>query len=239
MTATRWVIPDIHGYAETLKALLAQIQPNIQDHLIFLGDYIDRGPDAKGVIDEIMRLQAEGYKVTALRGNHEQFLLDTYRFAKNNPGFWKTTKRKAQRKEWFRHGGKETLASFGVKDVMYVPEKYIQWIETLPYYHCFDDYVIVHAGLNFKIDNVFDDTHSMLWLKEFDVEPKKIQNRQLIHGHTPVHLELIHHYIGEEDQSFLDLDNGVYMTQKQGFGNLLAFNLDTRMLVAQYAIDKG
>ncbi len=237
-TSKRWVIPDIHGYAKTLKALLSQIQPNTQDHLIFLGDYIDRGPDAKGVIDEIMRLEAEGYKVTALRGNHEAFLLESYYFAKENTGWLKSGKRKAQRKEWFRHGGKETIASFGVKDIVDIPEKYIKWIENLPYYHCFDDYVIVHAGFNFKIDNVFDDTHSMLWIKEFEVVPEKIQNRQLIHGHTPVHLEFIHHSIEQSDQSFLDLDNGVYFTKKQGFGNLLAFDLDSKMLIAQYAIDE-
>lgn len=239
MDAKRWVIPDIHGYADTLKAMLGQIMPQAHDHLIFLGDYIDRGPNAKGVIDEIMRLEAEGYKLTALRGNHEAFMIECYRFAQANEGWLKAGKRRAQRKEWFRHGGRETLASFGVKDIREVPETYIQWMEKLPYYHCFDDYVIVHAGLNFDMDNVFDDTHSMMWVKEFEVKPEKIQGRQLIHGHTPVHLEFVYNNIAQPDQGFLDLDNGVYMTDKQGFGNLLAYELNDKTLLTQYAVDKA
>lgn len=237
MSTQRWIIPDIHGYAKTLKALLAQLQPKKTDQLVFLGDYIDRGPNSKGVIDEIMQLQAEGYNVTALRGNHEAFLLEAYRFAVSNPGWLKSGKRKAQRKEWFRHGGKETIASFGVKHIEDIPETYIQWLDKLPYYHCFEDCVIVHAGLNFELENVFDDTHSMLWVKEFDILPEKIDNRLLIHGHTPVHLEFIHHSIADEQQTFLDLDNGVYLTNQNGFGNLLAYELDSKMLIAQYALD--
>ncbi|MCK5774959.1 MAG: serine/threonine protein phosphatase, partial [Bacteroidales bacterium] len=92
MNQKRWVIPDIHGYAKTLKSLLAQIRPAKEDHLIFLGDYIDRGPDSKGVIDEIMRLQNEGHRVTALMGNHESFLLSNYKYAQENTGVFNRLK---------------------------------------------------------------------------------------------------------------------------------------------------
>ena len=75
----QWVIPDIHGCSKTLKALIGeQIRPTRNDWFYFLGDYIDRGPDARGVIDFIIQLEADGFNVRRLRGNHEDFLLKVY-----------------------------------------------------------------------------------------------------------------------------------------------------------------
>lgn len=238
MNQKRWVIPDIHGYSNTLKSLLAQIRPNKTDHLIFLGDYIDRGPDSKGVIDEIMRLQESGYKTTTLMGNHEEFLLQNLYYLRERKGLGRLFETNMLRKEWYEFGGKDTLKSFKVKSVKQVPMKYIQWMENLEYYLEFNDYVIVHAGLNFKPDNVFMDKKSMLWAKEFKIIPSKIGYRQLIHGHTPVDLEYIHHCINQEKHEFIDLDNGVYMTRKAGFGNLLAFELNSRLLITQHNEDE-
>ena len=74
-----WVIPDIHGHSGTLQALIEDhVQPSRTDTLYFLGDYIDRGPDAKGVIDYIIHLQQDGYNIRTLKGNHEDFLLRTF-----------------------------------------------------------------------------------------------------------------------------------------------------------------
>lgn len=238
MKQKRWVIPDIHGYANTLKSLLAQIRPSKEDHLIFLGDYIDRGPSSKAVIDDVMSLQAKGYRVTALRGNHEEFLLDNYNMASQNTGFFKSKEYKSIKKEWFEFGGKDTLKSFGVKSVLKIPQKYIDWMNQLEYFYEFSDYVLVHAGLNFKPDDVFADKKSMLWAKEFKIIPSKIGYRQLIHGHTPVDLEYIHHCINQEKHEFIDLDNGVYMSQKPGFGNLLAFELNEKLLITQHNEDE-
>ena len=68
----RWIIPDIHGCAKTLKVLLENmLKVTKNDQLYFLGDYIDRGPDGKGVIDYLMHLQKEEYNVLLLKGNHE------------------------------------------------------------------------------------------------------------------------------------------------------------------------
>ncbi len=64
-------IGDIHGCNKTFKALLDQINLSKDDELTLLGDYIDRGPDSKGVIDTIINLQSSGYQVRALRGNHD------------------------------------------------------------------------------------------------------------------------------------------------------------------------
>ena len=68
----RFAISDIHGCAKTFEALLDRIALSTQGELYLLGDYLDRGPDSKGVLDLIFRLQREGYAVHCLRGNHEQ-----------------------------------------------------------------------------------------------------------------------------------------------------------------------
>lgn len=238
MNQKRWVIPDIHGYAKTLEALLAQIQPAKSDHLIFLGDYIDRGPDSKKVIDIIMQLQENGYLVTALYGNHEEFLLLNYYDTQKKKGFFDFLKTNLLKKEWLEFGGKTTLKSFGIKSIKHIPIKYIQWLEKLEYYKEFNDCVLVHAGLNFKPENVYQDKKAMLWAKEFKIIPSKIGYKKLIHGHTPVDLEFIHHSIAQKDQEFLDLDNGVFMTQKPGFGNLLAYELNEKLLITQHNEDE-
>ncbi|MEO0876095.1 MAG: metallophosphoesterase, partial [Bacteroidota bacterium] len=64
----KFAISDIHGCLKTFEALLDQIQFTTQDELYLLGDYIDRGPDSKGVIDLIWKMQADGYQVKCLRG---------------------------------------------------------------------------------------------------------------------------------------------------------------------------
>jgi len=238
MNQKRWVIPDIHGYAKTLQALLAQIRPAKEDHLIFLGDYIDRGPDSKAVIDEIMLLQDKGYRVTPLMGNHEEYLLRNHAFAVENQGFSNLLKPNKLKKEWYEFGGKETVKSFGIKNIKDIPMKYIAWMEKLEYYIEFNDCVIVHAGLNFNSTDVFQDKRAMTWAKEFKIIPSKIGYRQLIHGHTPVDLEYIHLCVSKEKHDFIDLDNGVYMTKKPGFGNLLAYELNTKLIVTQYNVDE-
>jgi serine/threonine protein phosphatase 1 len=238
MKQKRWIIPDIHGYAKTLQALLDQIRPQKTDHLIFLGDYIDRGPDSKAVLDIIMNLQKESYRITTLMGNHEEFLLKSLHAKNNSQGLFGFLKPNKVKKEWMAFGGKETLKSFGTKKIESIPEHYIEWMKKLEYYYEFNDFVIVHAGLNFKKEDVFSDRQAMLWAKEFKVIPSKIAYRQLIHGHTPVDLEYIHHCINTDKHDFIDLDNGVYMTKKAGFGNLLAFELNSRLLITQYNMDE-
>ena len=86
----RWVIPDIHGCAKTVASLVNDlIKPRRFDELFFLGDYVDRGPDSKGVIDFIRELQKTKYNVTALKGNHEDFMVDLYDAEmKSNNSWW-------------------------------------------------------------------------------------------------------------------------------------------------------
>lgn len=234
----RWVIPDIHGCSKTLKSLFANlIKPDKSDELYFLGDYIDRGPDSKGVIDFIMKLQEDGYHVRLLLGNHEDYCVKAW----NDDGRKKSflgfrTKSKIQ-SVWELHGGKNTLASFGVKYASEIPKKYIDWMQDLKLYFELDQFILVHAGLNFKIDDPLTDRYTMLWIREFKVDPAKIRNKRVIHGHVPVDLEFLHHVASSPNYHFIDLDNGVYMERRAGYGNLVALELNAMKYVVQTNLD--
>src|SRR5688572_4873486 len=105
----RWVIGDVHGCFKSLKAIVEEkIQPSRQDKIIFVGDYIDRGPDSKGVVSYLMQLRLMGHNLVFLKGNHEDMML---RSATN----------KQMKKDWFYNGGMATLQSFGVREVQDVP----------------------------------------------------------------------------------------------------------------------
>jgi len=103
----KFAITDIHGCPKTFDALLDQIQFTTADELFLLGDYVDRGPDSKAVIDKIFQLQADGYRLRLIRGNHEQGMLDS-KYDRN------------VRANWMSWGGRETLASFGVYNYILV-----------------------------------------------------------------------------------------------------------------------
>ncbi len=232
--AKTWIIPDIHGCVNTLKQLIENgIQPSKEDELYFLGDYIDRGPDGKGVIDYIMSLQENGYKVDYLIGNHEYYCMNSYEKDQHR-WFGKSS----IQKEWERYGAKTTLASFGVRHPRDIEQKYIDWMKKGKYYIELDNFILVHAGMNFNIQDPFDDTMSMLWVRDFKVDTSKIGGKKIIHGHVPVEHSLIQLFIESEGYDFIALDNGVYYRdQKVGFGNLMALELKNMELVAQPNVD--
>ncbi|PIQ21920.1 MAG: serine/threonine protein phosphatase, partial [Cytophagales bacterium CG18_big_fil_WC_8_21_14_2_50_42_9] len=148
----RYTISDIHGCANTFRHLVNEvIQLKPTDELFLLGDYIDRGPDSKGVIDFIQELQKSGIQVRTLSGNHEAMMLD----ALEDPEYFN---------HWMLNGGKQTLASFGVKSIREIPQSYWLFLRQLEYYIELEDYLLVHAGFNFKAEDPFTDTHSMLWI---------------------------------------------------------------------------
>ena len=207
--------------------------------MIFLGDYIDRGPDSKEVIDFIMQLQAEGYNITALKGNHEDFCVKAWEADKNRkiiPGLM-TTKSYAQ-ELWEINGGAKTQESFGAIRPSEIPEKYIRWMKSLEYFVVSDKFIAVHAGLNFNLDDPFSDTYSMLWIREFRIKPEKINNKILIHGHSPVSLESINMAIRKKNPDFIDLDNGIYVKNISGYGNLVALETNSLEYKLQTVTDE-
>jgi len=235
-----WVIPDIHGCANTLQTLLEiQIKPNKNDHLIFVGDYIDRGPDSKRVIDIIMDLQKKEYHITTLMGNHEDYCIKAWEEDVNKKNIFGIHSKGKTQKEWERYGGKQTMQSFDAKSPKEISKKYIEWMRQLDYYIVLEKFVVVHAGLNFSKKDPFEDKRAMLWARDYKIEPEKINNRRIVHGHLPVNLEFIDTVINNhESYWFIDIDNGVYFTRKAGYGNLVALNLDNMEITIQSVMDE-
>ncbi|MDD4210276.1 MAG: metallophosphoesterase [Bacteroidales bacterium] len=237
--SNQWVIPDVHGCFHTLKKLLEQqLHISKEDELYFLGDLIDRGKYSKQVLDLLISLESDGYAIKAIKGNHEEYFTKAYYSElSHKPRLFG----KANSKDflfWESVGGKETMESFDVKKMKDIPLHYIEWVEKLPYYYLTDNYVIVHAGLNFSKKNPFEDTDSMLINTNFIVSPNKIGNRTIIHGHRPLTLEGIETLINERDNyHYICLDNGCYYEEDEFYGKLLAFNLQSLELVAQANID--
>ena len=228
----RWVIPDIHGCSKTLKSLIEyNINLSKEDSVYFLGDYIDRGNDSKGVIDFIISLQDSGYDVHCLRGNHEDYCIRAWEDDQKRFLF-----RSKVEKDWRKNGANQTLASFGVKRPREINKFYIDWMKNTKYYIELEDCILVHAGLNFKIDNPFNDTFSMMWLRDFKVDKNKVGGKKVIHGHIPVEMSMID-LLKNNNYDFLPLDNGIYYKNKDGFGNLLAYNIDTNEIVIQHNMD--
>lgn len=233
-----WVIPDVHGCIKTLRYLVeTMIMPVRGDSLILLGDIIDRGPDSKGVIDYVVSLPKKGIKVTALCGNHEEAMIKAFDDVLKGGVMQKLGFQPKSVKEWKAFGGDATIQSFGVQDVSDIPIEYINWLRERPLYVKHPKFLIVHAGFNFKKDDIFSDTHSMKWIRDYDIDPKKLDGRRIIHGHVPVTLDFIFMIYKSKTYHFIDLDNGVYMPGRPGFGNLLALELNSMELLVQPNLD--
>jgi serine/threonine protein phosphatase 1 len=220
--AKRFVIGDVHGCYYTLKALIEnQLQPSRHDHVYLLGDSIDRGPYSKTVLDYCLQLDQAGYRITMLRGNHEQMLLDALQ-DKRIMEIWLT-----------RNGGWATLQSFHAHTIYDIPDHYIELISKMPYYVELQDFILVHASLNLALENPFSDIYSMLWARETPMYPEKIHFRRIVHGHTPLPLEEIRKKI--ENYSFtINLDGGCVLANIKGYGNLCALELNFQQLFVQH-----
>lgn len=230
----RWVVTDIHGCFDTFVELVEEkIQLRKSDILYLLGDYIDRGANSKGLIDYIIQLKDMGYSIVTLKGNHEDVLLRCHFTEKNHP---KSVGLLELHDSWLYFGGNKTLRSFEINHASEMPEEYIRFFEGLIPYQILDDFVLVHAGLNFMLEDPFSDTLSMLWMKNFDIKPEKINQRQIIRGHVPTTLDEIEKSL-ESKVPLITLDNGCFYRGKKGMGNLVGLELNTFELQVQPNID--
>ena len=215
---SRYAISDIHGCAKTFRYLVEEkIKLKPTDQLFLLGDYIDRGPDSKGVLDFILALRAQDYAVTTLIGNHEYMLLQ----ALEDP---------EHRQLWLLNGGRATLNSFNAHLPAVIVANYWPFFSALEYYQALDDYLLVHAGFDFTAPNPFADYEDMLWTRKFTPDEKYTQGRLVVHGHTPTVAPKITAQLGPPVAPALNIDGGcVY--QRPSLGQLVALNLDTRELL--------
>jgi serine/threonine protein phosphatase 1 len=222
MKSRSFVIPDIHGCARTFKTLLHKVlmlRPD--DNLYLLGDYIDRGPRSKELLDEIIRLRRSGYSVHTLRGNHEVMLLQSRESL-------------SALRLWLINGGQATLESFGAEDPGEIPYGYRNFLLGLNSHIILDNFVLVHACLNFEIPDPYADTEAMLWARTCNVNPERIGGRRIICGHTAISRDSVEESL---TTNRIMLDNGCVYKDSPGLGSLTALELNSMKLYYQKNID--
>lgn len=165
-------IGDVHGCAKALDALLEAINPVAADQLVMLGDYVDRGPDSRGVINRLLELRSRCQLVT-LMGNHEEMMLQVLKG--DAPANW-----------WLRYGGVETLDSYGFSgDLAVVLPEHVQFIEECETYFMTKDFFFVHANYVAGERLANQPAEALRWqsLAEHFPEPHQ-SGRTAIVGHT-------------------------------------------------------
>ncbi|MCC6279376.1 MAG: serine/threonine protein phosphatase [Saprospiraceae bacterium] len=229
----QYAISDLHGCSKTFTALLDKLALSTSDELYLLGDYVDRGPDSKGVLDTIFQLQKDGYQVQCLMGNHEELVL------KAAGGDFTGLER------WLLTDGKDTMDSFGVPAIAEIPDNYLNWMAALPYYLEVGNYLLVHAGLDFGLDNPLSEKSEMCWIRHWydDIRYDWLRDRMIIHGHTPVFTQIIENQLSNLQQNkYLDIDSGCVFSHerfvnKDGLGFLCAFDMVNQTIFFQPNVD--
>jgi serine/threonine protein phosphatase 1 len=187
-----YAIGDIHGCHAELQILLNRIEQDICDthiavRLVYLGDYIDRGPASKEVVSCVLKTVSH-IDTIGLRGNHEQMLLD---FLEDPTSFV----------HWRDMGGRETLLSYGVVPPQAVdeksvaqardsllqalPEDHLRFFRGLSYSTRIGDYFFVHAGVRPGAALDQQSLHDMLWIREPFLRSSHDFGAKIVHGHTP------------------------------------------------------
>jgi len=223
MSAKRFVISDIHGCFQTFRHLLEKIiKPTEEDQVYLLGDYINKGPGSKDVLDYLIALKEEK-NVKLLRGNHEQVLLNII-------------DDKISNFDLYEKGGIHTMQSFGINHPKELPKKYQNFLRDLPYFYELDDCWLVHAGFNLEILNPLQDTHAMLNIRHMPYNPSFLKGKKVIHGHIPIPLSKIVDCV-KYNYWNIYLDSGCVYTKRPGMGFLSALELNSMHLTCKECID--
>jgi len=181
-----YVIGDLHGRLDLLEKVWEKISALAADFdsvkFIFLGDYIDRGPNSKGVIEFLMA-KSELPHVVCLQGNHESMAVQTISCSLNTS--W-----------WAGNGGGETLRSYGQKHYSYdlltslVPEEHVKWMHSLPLYYETEKQVFVHAGIpndaplaEQQFDTRKDGAIKFQWMLYSPSDHGGWRGKHVVHGH--------------------------------------------------------
>lgn len=172
-----FIVGDIHGCLDPLKRMMDKIdwRPE-EDGLIFLGDYIDRGVNSKGVVDYIIEISNSSPLVQCLMGNHENILLDFL-----NSG---------DPRLLLLNGGITTLESYqveekGEKEAL-IPAEHVAFFESLFLYIELDEYYVVHAGFRPGVEVEKQATEDLIWIREPFIFSDYDFGKKVIFGHTPL-----------------------------------------------------
>ncbi|NYZ15135.1 serine/threonine protein phosphatase [Azospirillum sp. RWY-5-1] len=212
-----YAVGDVHGRLDLLDQLLDRIEADARTagdrarYLVFLGDYVDRGPQSRGVIERLIAGPPPGFGAIHLKGNHEASFLGFLEDVRVGPG-------------WFRYGGLATLASYGVtpppEDAPVerllqvqgdlreaVPPHHQRFLERLKPSVTIGDYVFVHAGVRPGVPLPRQKETDLLWIREEFLKSNVDHGKVVVHGHTiSIEPELRGNRIG--------IDTGAYATHR-------------------------
>ena len=175
------VVGDIHGCAAELEVLLEGVPLAAGDTLACLGDYCDRGPDTRRVIELLLdREQYAGLATVFLRGNHEDMWLGYL----GRDGHWGEA--------WMANGGDKAVASYGLTEhctpaelLAAMPKSHVDFIDRLRLYHDTPTHLLVHAGIDPHRPLAEQDSEDLLWIREPFLDSSHGLGRTVVFGHTP------------------------------------------------------
>jgi len=189
-----YAVGDIHGCSALLDRLHERIAADAapssaEKRIIYLGDYVDRGPDSKGSIERLLHAVPAGLTPVYLKGNHDGALLD---FLENSETY----------RAWRSFGAPATLLSYGVRPPLYdsleafeaarialsgsIPTEHLQFLRNLELSFVLGDYVFVHAGLRPGIPIARQQEQDLLWIRDEFLSSGTTFEKCVVHGHTPV-----------------------------------------------------
>lgn len=184
-----YVVGDIHGCAEELARLLESLPLEPGDRLVFLGDYVDRGPDSKGVISYLIDLKRRGtQEMIFLKGNHEDMFL-SYLGLTGKYG-----------EMFLVNGGAATLASYGLLEKRNLPQEirpslpqdHIEFLQDLKSHYLMPPFLFVHAGINPRKPLEQQTHEEMLWIRDEFILNQHPLPFTIVFGHTPQQEVLFH-----------------------------------------------
>ena len=188
-----YAIGDIHGCLDQVQRLVELCERDAgaqRAKFVFLGDYIDRGLDSRGVVEFLINLQSQRPDlIVCLAGNHEELALAAL-YA-------------GEYENWLRNGGDETLRSYGIGSVADLPPHHINWLNTLGDQHDDGRRLFVHAGINPLRPLDQQDDHDLRWIREPFLSDDRDYGRLVVHGHTPLQTNL-----PDQRHNRLNLDTG-------------------------------
>ena len=208
-------ISDIHGEIDMFERLLDQVgyHPDA-DQLILIGDYIDRGPDSKAVVDKVIALHEKGAIV--LLGNHEDMMIKAFTTGEERP--WRN---------WVeRNGGDATLRSYGFTEKQFIVpadipfetpsltspllDLHMAFIQSMPRYIEMEEYIFVHAGINPDCTVKETDPHELVWIRNV-FHDGYCGEKAVVFGHTPtkyLHKNQEDHSIYFGENHIIGIDGG-------------------------------
>jgi len=228
-----FVVGDIHGRCAQLLNLLDMLPRDREtDTLVFLGDLIDRGADAPGCVEHVMKFCKENpERVICLRGNHEQMMMD---FLEGEPTIWLTPVVGGQR-TFEQYTGQAAWAEPEASEAEMrltlaraVPVEHLEFMRSLPFYYEDDHAIYVHAGLDDGKHPRESSPMSLLWMRNMDFY-KNYRGKPCIFGHTPTPLLPLRGRLGRHgiyiSHSAVGLDTGCERQSPLSCLSLPDFNL--------------